>query len=165
MNIRSGRLADASKIVEIYNDYIRSSHATFEVEPIDPVEMENRMSESVDNDYPFIVAEENGRIAGYAYGQRYRSRTAYIHSIEISVYIDREFVGRGLGTDLYNDLIPGILASGFHAVIAGISLPNNASIRLHEKFGFKKIAHFKEVGRKFDRWIDVGYWELINTTH
>jgi L-amino acid N-acyltransferase YncA len=77
MNIRSGQVADASKIVEIYNDYIRSSHATFEVEPIDPVEMEDRIRESIDCNYPFIVAEENGRIAGYAYGQRYRSRTAY----------------------------------------------------------------------------------------
>jgi phosphinothricin acetyltransferase len=132
MNTRSCQLADASKIVEIYNDYIRSSHATFEVEPIDQVEMEDRIFESIDSNYPFIVADENGRIVGYAYGQRYRSRTAYIHSIEVTVYVDREFVGKGVGTDLYCDLIPGILARGFHAVIAGISLPNDASIRLRK---------------------------------
>ena len=163
MTVRTADLEDTAQIVEIYNTYVRSSHATFEVEPINAAEMALRMGESIDGAYRSLVAEENGCIAGYAYGHRFRPRAAYLHSIELSVYIDDRFTGRGIGTALYSILIPDIISKGFHAVIAGISLPNDASIRLHEKFGFEKIAHFREVGLKFERWIDVGYWELIGT--
>src|SRR4029077_5021381 len=95
------------------------------------------------------------------YGRRYRPRFAYLHSIEISVYVKHGSGKQNIGTNLYESLIAEIRQKDLHAVIGGISLPNDASVRLHEKFGFEKVAHFREVGRKFGRWIDVGYWELI----
>lgn len=162
MNIRTAALEDAAEIAEIYNYYIANSHATFETEPIYRGEMENRMSDGFGKNYPFLVCEDEGRIVGYAYGRMFRPRRAYLHSIEISVYIKNEFGGKGIGTLLYQKLFPEILERDFHAVIAGISLPNEASIRLHEKFGMEKVAHFREVGYKFDRWIDVAYWERLN---
>jgi len=162
MNIRSAALADAAQIAEIYNYYIKTSHATFELEPIGAAEMEKRIREGFDRNYPFLICEENGEIVGYAYGHQFRARRAYRHSIEVSVYIKNGAEGNGIGTKLYRELFAEISEKDFHAIIAGISLPNDASIKLHEKFGFEKIAHFREVGFKFRRWIDVGYWELLN---
>ncbi|HEX8246570.1 MAG TPA: GNAT family N-acetyltransferase [Pyrinomonadaceae bacterium] len=161
MNIRPVNKQDAAQIAEIYNYYIETSHATFELETIDAAEMENRIKESFARDYPFFVGEAGAEILGYAYGRQFRPRRAYRHSIEVSVYIKNGAHGKGIGTKLYERLFTEILQKDFHAVIAGISLPNEASIKLHEKFGFEKVAHFREVGFKFGRWIDVGYWELI----
>lgn len=161
MKIRSADLPDAPQIAEIYNYYIASSHATFEVDQIDAVETESRMRNVIDRGYPFFVAEENDEIAGYAYGHQFRERQAYRHSIEVSVYVKPGWERRNIGTNLYEALFAEIKKGDFRAIIAGISLPNDASVRLHERFGMKKVAHFREVGRKFDRWIDVGYWELI----
>ena len=161
MNIRPVNKQDAAQIAGIYNYYIETSHSTFELDAIDSNEMENRISESFARDYPFFVCEENGEILGYAYGRQFRPRRAYRHSIEVSVYIKNGAQGKSIGTRLYERLFPEIRQKDFHALIAGISLPNEASVRLHEKFGFEKVAHFREVGFKFGRWIDVGYWELI----
>jgi L-amino acid N-acyltransferase YncA len=162
MNIRTVTLADAAQVAEIYNYYIKTSHATFELETIDSVEMENRISETFQKNYPFFVCEENEEIVGYVYGRMFRPRRAYLHSIEVSVYIKNGAEGKGIGTMLYQRLFSEILQRDFHAIIAGISLPNDASVKLHEKFGFEKVAHFREVGFKFGRWIDVGYWELLS---
>lgn len=161
MNIREATLEDAAQIAEIYNYYIETSHATFELETIDAAEMANRISETFQKNYPFFVCEENAEIVGYAYGRYFRPRRAYMYSIEVSVYIRSGADGKGVGTLLYERLFSEISQQNFHAIIAGISLPNDASIRLHEKFGFEKVAHFREVGFKFGRWIDVGYWELL----
>lgn len=162
MKIRTAVLTDAAQIAEIYNYYIKTSHATFELDAIDSAEMKNRIGETFQKNYPFLVCEENGEIAGYAYGRMFRPRRAYLHSIEVSVYIKNGAEGKGIGTSLYQKLFPEILNKDFHAIIAGISLPNDASVKLHEKFGFEKVAHFREVGFKFGRWIDVGYWEKLN---
>ena len=162
MNIRAVTLNDAAQIAEIYNYYIKTSHATFELETIDSAEMENRIRETFRKNYPFLVCAENEEIVGYAYGRQFRPRRAYLHSIEVSVYIKKGAEGKGVGSLLYQKLFSEILQKDFHAIIAGISLPNEASIRLHEKFGFEKVAHFREVGFKFGRWIDVAYWELLN---
>jgi len=161
MDIRSAVASDSAQIAEIYNYYIENSHATFETERIDASEMLRRMEEGWTAGYPFLVYEDQDAVVGYAYGRRYRPRFAYLHSIEISVYVKHGSEGKNIGTLLYSQLISEIQQTNFHAVIGGISLPNDASIRLHEKFGFEKVAHFPEVGRKFDRWIDVGYWELL----
>jgi phosphinothricin acetyltransferase len=161
MNIRTVTFDDAAQVAEIYNYYIETSHATFELEAIDSAEMTNRIRETFQKNYPFFVCEENAQIVGYAYGRQFRPRRAYMHSIEVSVYIKRGAEGKGVGTMLYEKLFAEILQMDFHAIIAGISLPNDASIKLHEKFGFEKVAHFREVGYKFGRWIDVGYWELL----
>jgi L-amino acid N-acyltransferase YncA len=161
MDVRPAQTSDASAIAEIYNYYIDNSHATFETELIDTAEMLRRMEEGWAAGYPFLVCEDQGQVVGYAYGRRYRPRFAYLHSIEVSIYVKHGTGGRNIGTALYRQLIAEIRQKDFHAVIGGISLPNDASVRLHEKFGFEKVAHFREVGRKFDRWIDVGYWELL----
>jgi L-amino acid N-acyltransferase YncA len=162
MNIRSATLGDSGQIAEIYNYYIQTSHATFELEAIDSAEMESRIRQTLEKNYPFFVSEESEEILGYAYGRTFRPRPAYRHSIEVSVYIKNGEEGKGIGTGLYKKLFAEILQRDFHAIIGGIALPNDPSIQLHEKFGFEKVAHFREVGFKFGRWIDVGYWELLN---
>lgn len=161
MEIRPVRPEDASQIADIYNHYIATSHATFEVEPISSGEILCRINAETDSGYPFLVCLAAGEIVGYAYGHQFRARPAYRHSVEVSVYIKPGHDGKGIGTSIYAELFTEIKRADFHAIIAGISLPNDASVRLHEKFGMEKVAHFREVGRKFDRWIDVGYWELI----
>lgn len=161
MIIRIADQTDAPFVAEIYNHYIETSHATFEVEPVDADEMLRRINDGRAAGYPFFVAEEDGEIVGYAYGRRFRPRAAYRRSIEISVYLRNGHEGKNIGTQLYEQLFSEINKGDFHAIIAGISLPNEASIRLHEKFGMTKVAHFREVGFKFGRWIDVGYWELL----
>ena len=162
MDIRTATLQDAAAIAEIYNYYVRTSHATFEIEPVDAAEMRDRIEGILEQNYPFFVGEENGEIIGCAFAHQFKARRAYRHSVEVSVYLKNGFEGNGVGSALYQKLFSEISQRDFHAVIAGISLPNDASIRLHEKFGFEKVAHFKEVGFKFGRWIDVGYWQLIN---
>jgi L-amino acid N-acyltransferase YncA len=152
MNIRHVEISDGAAIAEIYNYYIENSTATFETEPIDAAEMERRIREKLDAHYPFFAAEENNEVVGYAYAGPFRPRAAYRHTVEVSVYIRSDFSGRGIATSLYNELFPEIRHRGFHTIIAGISLPNEASIRLHEKFGMKQVARFKEVGFKFGKW-------------
>src|SRR5438477_349931 len=162
MHIRPASSDDAIDIANIYNYYVATSHCTFEIEPVDLAEMTRRIEDGVTAGYPFLVAEDNDEeIVGYAYGHEYRPRKAYRHSIEVSVYVRPGHDGKNIGTTLYEALFGEIKKGDFHAIIAGISLPNDASIRLHENFGMTKVAHFREAGRKFDRWIDVGYWELI----
>jgi L-amino acid N-acyltransferase YncA len=166
MHIRPAEADDTVDIAYIYNYYVATSHATFEIDPIGAAEIEHRLEGARDKGYPFLVAEHNEHVIGYAYGHEYRARPAYRQAIEVSVYVRPGQDGRQIGSELYEKLLAEIKAAHFHAVIAGISLPNDASIALHEKFGFRKVAHFREVGRKFDRWIDVGYWELIlDETH
>jgi phosphinothricin acetyltransferase len=113
--------------------------------------------------YPFFVAEQDdGNIAAYAYAAKYKSRCAYKNSVETSVYVKNGAREKGIGTLLYGKLLDELSQTQVHAIIAGIALPNEASIKLHERFGFEKVAHFRQIGFKSGRWIDVGYWELIN---
>lgn len=163
MQTRFASPSDAVAVVSIYNHYIDNSYATFEVEPIDADEMLRRIEEIQAAAYPFLVCENGGEIVGFAYANRYKTRAAYRHSVEVTVYIRDGFGGKGVGTLLYEQLFSELKNKDIHAVIAGISLPNDASVKLHEKFGFEKVAHFREVGHKFDRWIDVGYWERLLT--
>jgi phosphinothricin acetyltransferase len=107
------------------------------------------------------VAEENGNIEGYAYAGAWKSRCAYRYSVEISVYLKHGSSGKGIGTALYSELLKKLKDLNLHGVIGGMALPNDISIALHKKFGFEPVAHFKEVGRKFEKWIDVVYYEKI----
>ncbi|MEQ9466764.1 MAG: arsinothricin resistance N-acetyltransferase ArsN1 [Ekhidna sp.] len=162
--IRPATTEDAKAIATIYNHYILHSHATFETEPIDVPEMLSRIRK-VQNEFalPWLVKEESGVVVGYAYATQWKPRKAYENTVEISVYLDKDCAGKGYGKHLYQELIRQLQGEGYHAVIGGISLPNESSVKLHESLGFQKVAHFKETGFKFDRWIDVGYWELILT--
>ena len=159
--IRNVTQNDASQLTEIYNYYIKNTVITFEKSEINEQEMANRISENLSENLPWIVFEEDSDLLGYAYASKWKSRCSYRFSVEVTVYLHNEIKGKGFGSQLYKELINQIKELKYHALIGGISLPNEASIKLHEKFGFKKVAHFKEVGYKFNKFIDVGYWELI----
>lgn len=158
--LRNAVIDDALEICKIYNYYIENTIISFEEVPVSVEEMKNRIRE-VTEKYPWLVCEKNGSIAGYAYASKWKDRTAYRYSAESSIYLAQDAVGQGIGNKLYKALISRISGMSIHSVIGGIALPNPASVALHEKLGFKKVACFKEIGRKFSQWIDVGYWELI----
>jgi phosphinothricin acetyltransferase len=158
--IRPATTADAPRIAEIYNHQVRETVVTFEEQPVADEEMARRIAETTAGN-PWLVSEVDGTLAGYAYASSWKRRSAYRYAVESTIYLAPEFHGRGLGTKLYRALIDEMRACGFHCTIGGISLPNPASIALHEKLGFKPIGQFREVGWKFGKWVDVGYWELL----
>jgi phosphinothricin acetyltransferase len=158
--IRSAGVDDAAAIAAIYNHYVEHSMITFEEEPVADSAMAQRIVE-VTQSYPWLVDEEDGKIRGYAYATRWRPRASYRFSTESTAYLAPGEVGRGLGTELYRNLLDALAAAGVHCVLGGIALPNAASVALHEKLGFEKVAHLRAVGRKFDQWIDVGYWQKV----
>jgi phosphinothricin acetyltransferase len=155
---------DARRIADIYNYYVKNTIITFEEEPVMPATMLQRILDIMAV-YPWLVYEEDGDIVGYAYADRWKSRCAYRHAVETSIYLDMTNRGQGIGTCLYSALLDSLKALSVHSIIGGIALPNTASVALHEKFGFEKVAHFKEVGWKFNAWVDVGYWELLLDPH
>ena len=157
--IRSATPDDAERICGIYNHYIATSTITFEEQPVAAAEMANRIREA--QSLPWLVAEKAGEILGYAYASKWKGRAAYKFSAEVTIYVRQGLGHCGIGAQLYSQLLPALKARGMHAVIGGVALPNDASLRFHQKFGFEQVAHFKEVGFKFDRWIDVTYWERI----
>jgi phosphinothricin acetyltransferase len=158
--IRPANVSDAGAIADIYNYYVQETIVTFEEDPVTGLEIARRIEEVQLTSLPWLVAEEKGELNGYAYATRWRTRFAYRYSVEVTVYVAPRRGGSGFGSKLYGQLLPMLRAQNIHAAIGGIALPNEASIALHEKFGFRKVAHFEEVGFKFDRWIDVGYWQL-----
>ena len=157
--IRDANTNDAEVIAEIYNYYIENSVVTFEQEPIEAVEIIARMQKVWSAGYAWLVAEEKGQILGYAYSSRWQQRAAFQNSSEVTVYLSNSSHGQGWGTKLYSELFNRLRAGSTHMAIAGITLPNEESVALHEKFGMQKVAHFKQVGFKFDEWLDVGYWQ------
>ena len=158
--IRTVQTKDIREICTIYNYYIENTTITFEEEPISDDEMGKRINEIVPS-YPWLVYEYNETVLGYAYATRWKARAAYRHSVELSIYISKDNLGKGIGKKLYETILAELRKTDVHAVIGGMSLPNVPSEKLHESLGFKKMAEFKEVGYKFQKWIDVGYWELI----
>ncbi len=157
--IRAATPADAAAIAAIYNHYIATTTISFEEQAVTAAEMAQRIRE-VSATLPWLVHEEGGAIAGYAYATRWRVRSAYRFAAETSVYVAHGRGGQGIGSALYTALLAELRVRGMHMAIGGIAQPNPASVALHERLGFVKVAHFSEVGRKFGRWIDVGYWEL-----
>jgi phosphinothricin acetyltransferase len=158
--IRHVKDSDAEAMCCIYNKYITGTRITFEETPLRAGEMVSRIKNITQN-YPWLVYEDNGKIIGYTYASRWKERSAYRYSVETGIYIDSDYLGKGIGSLLKGELLKALKEKSIHSVICGIALPNQASIALCEKYGFKKIAHFKEVGYKLDEWVDVGYWELI----
>jgi L-amino acid N-acyltransferase YncA len=158
--IREASANDAEQVKNLYNHYILHSIATFEEEPVSAQAMAGRI-QAVSARYPWLVFEQAGEVLGYAYAVRWKERSAYARSAESTVYVDVGRHGKGIGGALYLELLAILRRRNVHAVIGGIALPNEASVKLHERFGFLKVAHFREVGYKFNQWIDVGYWELI----
>lgn len=161
IDIRLATIGDADAVAAIYNLYVADSTITFETEPVTDVEMAARISEAMSTNLPWLVAVGDGAVLGYAYASKWKGRCAYRFSVESTVYLDPAQQGQGIGKTLYAALIGELRARSLHAVIGGIALPNDASIALHERLGFEKVAQFKEVGFKQERWIDVGYWQLL----
>lgn len=156
--IRPVEINDAEKICEIYNFYIKNTTISFEEKTISVGDMKERISRYTKS-MPWIVVEEKEELVGYAYSNVWKSRNAYRYTAEGSIYLKANRRGHGTGVMLYGHLLELLKEKGIHTVIGVISLPNERSVQLHEKLGFEKVAHFKEVGYKFDKWIDVGYWQ------
>ena len=158
--IRAATTADAAAICAIYNHYVLSTTITFEEAAVPPAEMESRIDETLPS-LPWLVWEQGGAVCGYAYASKWKGRCAYRHSAEVTVYVDPKSTGQRIGTQLYTALLADLRARNFHTAIGGIAQPNTASVALHERLGFRKVAHFEHVGWKFGRWVDVGYWQLL----
>jgi phosphinothricin acetyltransferase len=158
--IRAVTIADAQAICGIYNPYIKHTVISFEENPITMQAMERRIR-AISSVYPWLVCEEAGEVIGYAYVNQWKDRTAYGSSVEDSIYLKHGYEGKGIGACLLSRLLEAVEKTAIHAVVAGITLPNERSIALHEKFGFTRVAQFKEIGFKLHQWLDVGYWELL----
>lgn len=150
---------DAAAIIHIYNHYVTTTAISFEMAPVSEAEMRQRIL-SYSAQFPWLVYEEAGQVLGYCYATPWKARAAYAHSVESSVYVDKACHARGIGAALYRALLAALASHPVHLVVAGITLPNEKSQRLHEKLGFQQVAHFAEIGRKQDQWQDVGYWAL-----
>ena len=159
MLIRSCTNHDVAAVCEIYKHYVENTTVTFEEVVPSVSQMADRVSSYV-QDYPWLVCEDDGQVVAYAYATKWQNRCAYRNTVEVSIYVRHGLSRRGYGRALYAELFDAI-SDRCHAVVAGIALPNPASVRLHEQFGFRQVAHFKEVGWKFGRWIDVGYWQKL----
>jgi L-amino acid N-acyltransferase YncA len=158
--IREATIDDAQEICGIYNYYVLNTIISFEEIPVSEVEMEQRIV-SISKNYPWLVFVEEKEVIAYAYACQWKVRSAYKQTAESAVYVKQGFEGKGIGSKLYSALLKNLNINQFHAVLGGIALPNKASIALHEKLGFAKTGQLKEVGFKFGKWIDVGYWEKV----
>jgi phosphinothricin acetyltransferase len=160
VDIRPATAADLEAINDIYNHFVAETHVTFDVEPVsmeDRREWFGHYAES--GRHRLMVALDGRAVTGFASSSRFRPKPGYLTSVETSVYLAPDMVGRGIGSRLYEELFKAIEGEDVHRAYAGIALPNPASIALHEKFGFKRVAHFTEQGRKFGRYWDVAWFE------
>lgn len=157
-NIRMATKDDAYDILNIYAPYITDTCVTFEIEVPSFTDFENRI-ENIMNQYPFLVYEQDGIIAGYAYASKHAERAAYLYSVDVSIYIRHEYQGEGIGKKLYTALFEQLVNQGYYTAYAGISMPNEKSVRLHEAFGFVHAGTFHNIGYKHGKWLDVMWLE------
>ena len=155
--IRDAAERDLQAIAEIYAYESLHTYSTFETEERPLQAWRHKLH----GHYPFLVAEEDGPVLGYAYASEFRDRPAYHRTVETSVYIHRDARGRRLGSDLYDALLARLAEQRFHTALALIALPNDASVRLHERAGFELVGTMREVGDKQERMIDVGVYQRM----
>ena len=161
IEIRPSKDSDISAVTEIYAHHVLHGTGSFEIDPPDAGQMAYRRSDVVGRGLPYIVAEIDGRIVGYAYAALYRARVAYRFTLEDSVYVHRDYMGRGVGAALLARLIPACKEWGCRQLVAVIGdSENSASVRVHEKLGFQHCGVLRGVGYKFDRWIDTVFMQL-----
>ncbi|HEL2110820.1 TPA: N-acetyltransferase [Streptococcus suis] len=154
INIRSAQIEDAADLVAIYAPYVEDTAITFETQVPTVADFADRIKKTLEK-FPYLVAEEEGRVVGYAYASTYKDRAAYDWTVELSVYVAQEARGKGIGSLLYDAIEEDLTARGFKNFLACIALPNPASLALHKKRGYEQVAHFKNVGYKFDNWHDI----------
>lgn len=159
MEIRPVHINDTQALLDIYNYYVLNSTVNFDIEPILFEAFLDKIN-LIKKDYPFIVYEENNEILGYAYGSKFRPRPAYNNTVESTVYVKYTAHGKQIGSKLYAELIQLLKETSLHTVLGVLTIPNPASVKLHEKFGFTQVANLKEVGFKFDEWQNIGIWQL-----
>lgn len=159
MKIRFATPNDAVRLLEIYAPYVLETPISFETEVPELSEFKQRIQDTSAK-FPWLVCETEGPIAGYAYASAHRSRCAYEWSVESTVYVDGRHHGKGIGRELYQELFRCLKAQGVVNVFAGITQPNEGSVRLHESLGFVPIGRFKDIGFKQGKWWDVGWWQL-----
>ncbi len=156
--IRSVQISDAAAIARIYQLYVTTTTISFETEPPSVDEITARIQKIMIK-HSWLVYESAGVLLGYAYTSTFRERYAYQATVESTIYLDQAAIGRGIGRMLYQALLDEAALKGYHEALGVIALPNNLSVKLHEKLGFSKVAHLEKIGRKFDQWIDVGIWQ------
>ena len=161
VNIRDAQAGDAWPLAELYNHFVLHTVTTFEEVPISAENMGARVQDVAGWKLPWLVLVEDETLMGYACAVPWKGRAAYRHACESTIYLRDGTEGNGRGSGLYSALLERLQALDLHTVMGGIALPNAASVALHEKLGFRKVAHFPEVGRKFGRWVDVGYWQRM----
>ena len=185
MRLRDAVPEDAPAIAALYAPFVTDTTVTFEEHPPDATEIARRIGEVQSLGLPWLIAAapadapaapdrgtaqtdggtwEPTALLGYAYATPWRSRRGYRYSVEVTVYVTPAAHRRGVGRALYASLFARLTAAGYHAAMAGIALPNPASVALHEAMGMTQVAHFRETGFKFGRWVDVGYWERVLPT-
>jgi L-amino acid N-acyltransferase len=156
--IRDAKIDDLPRLLEIYNQAVRNSAATFDLEE-PTLEQRREWFSHYGGNYPLLVAEIDGVPVGYCCLSRFRDKPAYSKTVESSVYVDEAYHGRGIGTALMKEILQRAADIGYHVVVAGITGGNDASVRLHVALGFQYIGCFKEVGFKFDKWQDVHFYQ------
>lgn len=154
---------DARAVCRIYNHYVTETTVTYEIDPVDEQEMEGRIGEiTAGKGLPYLVYEdeESEEVVGYCYAAPWGTRAAFLYTVEVSVYVRKDYVGKKVGLLLYETLLEQLRTQGVHAVVAAISLPNPGSVAVTERLGFRKVGHLNEVGWKFGKWLDLGFWQL-----
>ncbi len=159
--IRKVELSDAARICEILNYYVEHTAITFNTEPFTEAQMLHKIEHLLSSGYPFYVYEQEGVIEGYYYLSEWKPREAYKISAELSIYVNHKHLRSGFGAKMMRHLLNNVDREQFHSIIACITLPNEPSVALHERFGFEKVSFFREVGLKFGNLCNVGDWQLV----
>jgi len=157
--IRAATLDDAEAIAAIYGPYVLQSPATFETIPPDAAEIRGRI-EGITKSFPWLVAEGDDGIEGYAYASLHRDRPAYQWAADASAYVKPDNHRRGIGRQLYTELFDIVKRQGYTNVFAGITLPNEASVGLHRAMGFELVGVYRQIGYKLGAWHDTSWWQL-----
>jgi L-amino acid N-acyltransferase YncA len=159
--VRVANLDDAERICAIYNHYVLHAAATFEESPVSREDMRGRIQEVQQQLFWLVYEDEAHGVIGYAYAGKWKPRAAYRYSVETSVYIDADHHGRRIGKALYAELLTRLRGTNVNSVVGGVAGDNPASFALHESFGFRRVAHFEQIGHKFGQWIGVTYFQLL----
>jgi L-amino acid N-acyltransferase YncA len=159
VNVRLASARDAEHVRAIYAPYVTDSYVSFETTLPSISEMRTRITESREH-HPWLVAEESSRVVGFAHAGQHRARAGYRWSVESSVYVDTAYHRRGAAKELYVELLALLKLQRYHAVFAGIALPNDASVAFHRAMGFRPVGVFREIGFKLGAWRDTSWWQI-----